>query len=130
MKFLKRFSAVVCGAICLAAFSSCKSTTAPKVSLHISGVVTNFAGAPIVGAKVFLETVEIPFLLLGSAPLDSALTDAQGRYAVSYVNDEVTCISIYQLHVTNGAGHDVYTNDLSGNSIKCTSAVQTINFQM
>ena len=131
MKISKRVSALACVAVCLLQFTSCQTSTGPSyLSLHISGAVTTFAGAPIAGAKVFLETIDIPYLLLASAKLDSALTDAQGRFAVSYVNSDMKCIRIYRLHVIADNSHEAYTNDLSGNGIKCTSALQTINLQM
>ena len=121
MSYIKRafFGLLVIAAV------ACGDPSGPSTRFQISGTVSNLStGAPVAGALVVLETIE--FFLIPSAPLDSALTDANGRFTLS-VDAPEHCLDIWRLRATAENYRPGFTNDASGNSVRCTSDRQVLN---
>ena len=108
----------------------CSEPSAPMTHLRISGAVTDLStGSPIPGAVVVLETIEGFLFVFPSVPIDSVTTDAQGRYALTF-DDDTRCLGILRLRATAPNFSTGYTNDASGNSVRCTSEMQVLNIRL
>jgi len=105
----------------------CTDGTAPTTRLQFSGVVTDVVtGAPLVGATVELA-VPLTLIFLPSGPVVTVLTDAQGRYTLSF-EDEKCYETLLELRAS-AAGYEQYiTHPNRGDAPACRAGMQIRNF--
>lgn len=114
--------------VALLVLTACRDLSGPKTELRISGIVTDVStGARISGATVTLENIEI--LLFPSSPIINTTTDSQGHYSLTWTSDTY-CLEILRLRVSADGYYESFTNQASGNNIRCTSSEQILNVQL